>query len=98
MTKLDKKTVEHIAKLSSLKFSSKDLSIYTKKFTRVLEYVEKLNSLDVTGVEPTSHALDAKGSMLGDDVIEKFVNVDGILDNSPEMEKRFFKVPKTVDR
>lgn len=45
--------VKHIAKLANLNVSEKDAPLYEKQLSEVLNYIDRLNEVDVTGVEPT---------------------------------------------
>lgn len=97
MTKITKETVEHVAKLASLKFSPDQLSIYTQKFSHIIEYIEKLNELDTKGVEPTSHAVENFICPMRKDEAVKFNDVEGILKNAPKTHNRLVEVPKVIE-
>jgi aspartyl-tRNA(Asn)/glutamyl-tRNA(Gln) amidotransferase subunit C len=61
----------------------------------VLDYVSKLNELDVEGVEPMAHAADVT-NVLRDDEPQAGLTPDEALANAPASEPPFFKVPKVI--
>jgi len=102
MAKISADTVKKVARLANLRFSADQFKDYTKKFASVVDYVEKLNSLDTSGVEPTSHVLSGEGKIeplknTRDDNTGRFAGVDDILKNAPERAGRLIKVPKVID-
>lgn len=97
MSKITKDTVEYIARLASLKFAPEQLSVYTKKFSSVLEYVEKLNKLDTKGVKPTSHAIENISARMREDAVNKFDAADEIVKNAPQKHGRLVEVPKVIE-
>ncbi len=95
MTEINRKLIEHIANLARLRFPETDLERYTQKARHIIEYVEKLKSVDTTGIEPTAHAVDAQGFMR-DDVVTAFENRKEIMANAPGRDDDFFQVPKVL--
>ncbi len=96
--KVDKETVERVAKLARLRFAPAELERYAAKFARVVEYIEKLGELDTKGIEPTAHAVKETGhdSRLREDDRVKFKNIDDILNAAPEKDGRMVVVPKVI--
>ena len=87
--------VQHIAKLAKLTFTEAELERFTRELNKILEYVEKLNELDTSNVEPLSHTTDIHNVMRSDEV-KPSLPVDEVLANAPSREGNFFKVPKVV--
>ncbi len=87
--------VQHIAKLAKLTFTEQELQRFTKELNKILEYVEKLNELDTSDVEPLSHTTDIHNVMRSDEV-QSSLPVEKALANAPSREGNFFKVPKVV--
>ena len=52
------KDVEHIAQLAKLEFNDAEKEIFTHQMNQILEYVEQLNRLDTSNVEPLSHVIE----------------------------------------
>ena len=61
----------------------------------ILEYVDKLSQVDLSGVEPMAHALPLH-NVLRDDVVEPSLPLERVLMNAPETDGPFFKVPKVI--
>lgn len=95
MTDITEKLINHIANLARLRFPKTDLERYTHKAKHIIEYVEKLKTVDTTGIEPTAHAVEVEGFMRADE-IKPFENRDGILANAPDRDGDFYQVPKVL--
>ena len=92
---IGKDEVRHIARLAHLEFTEDELAQFTQQFNSIVEYVDRLNALDTSGVEPMSHVaggLDA----LRDDRLVPSVPRDEALAGAPESERGLFKVPKVI--
>ena len=61
----------------------------------IVTFMEQLNEVDVTGVEPIAHALPLS-NVLREDVVEASLPLDQVLQNAPETDGPFFKVPKII--
>ena len=93
---IDRKTVEHVAKLSRLKLSEADFAKYGPQLGAILDYIAKLEGLDVSGVEPLApQALTADA--MRDDAPRPSLPRDAALQNAPEKTGEFFIVPKVVE-
>jgi aspartyl-tRNA(Asn)/glutamyl-tRNA(Gln) amidotransferase subunit C len=93
--KIDLDQVSHVAKLARLGLTQPQLEKLAGQLGNILSYVEKLNEMDTTGVEPMSHALPLK-NVLRDDIVQPCLSIEQVLQNAPETEGRFFKVPKVI--
>lgn len=91
-----KKTVEKMAQLARLEFPPEYLEKFSAKVKSVLAYVEELNELDISGLAPTSHAVEG-GAHLRNDTAADYDASDEILSNAPERDGRFIQVPKVID-
>ncbi len=94
--KITKQEVEHVARLARLELSEQEKDMFTDQLSNILTYVEKLNEIDATGVEPTSHVLDIS-NVMRDDVVEKSLAQERALANAPEKAAGHFKVPKIIE-
>ena len=92
---IDSDDVRHAAKLSRLNLTDAEVAQFTNQLARVLEYVSKLNELDVTAVEPIAHALDITNVLREDEPVPG-MDVDQVLANAPAKSPPFFKVPKVL--
>lgn len=64
--KLSLEEVEKIAKLSRLELTEEEKGKFPKQMSDILEYVDKLSAVDVSGVEPMSHIVDVRNVMRED--------------------------------
>lgn len=94
-----KEDVLKIAKLAHLKFEEKELDPFTEQFQRILAYVEKLNELDTSDVEPTSHVTPHAATadvVLREDYVRTSLSREDVLANAPDRVNGMFGVPKVI--
>lgn len=94
---IDKETVRHVARLSRLEFSDKELELYSKQLESILSYISKLNEIDTKDVQPTSHALPTLKNVFRKDILKPSLSAEDVLKNAPSREGGFFKVPQIID-
>ena len=87
------KDVEHVAKLARLELTEEEKEKFTHQLGDVLAHVEKMNEVDTTGVEPMNHPIDFYNVMREDKKIYENTR-DELMQNAPDIEGEFFKVPK----
>ena len=87
------KDVEHVAKLARLELTDNEKEMFTHQLGDVLAHVEKMNEVDTTDVEPMNHPLDFSNVMRED--VKIYENTrEELMQNAPDIEGEFFKVPK----
>lgn len=91
-----RKDVEYIAALAKLKFSETELDSFTGELNQILGYMEKLNELDTTDVEPLSSPVEVS-EVLREDKRMPSVPREEALKNAPDATEEFFKVPKVIN-
>ncbi len=94
--KLNRKDVEHVALLSRLELSENELDKFTGQLDAILEYIDVLNQVDTSAVEPMAHVLEIRNVMRADEV-QPSLPREAALQNAPDAEDGFFKVPKIVE-
>ena len=87
--------VRKVAKLARLALPEQRLAELTGQLESILHYIDKLKQIDTTGVEPMAHALPVK-NVLRDDTPEPGLPLDKVLQNAPDTDGPFFKVPKVI--
>lgn len=87
------KDVEHVAKLARLELTEEEKELYTKQLGDVLKYVDQMNEVDTSNVEPMSHAIDFVNVMREDEVHYEQTKEE-LMANAPDEENGFFRVPK----
>lgn len=87
--------VAYIAGLARLSFSDDEMGTMTTELNSILHYVEKLNEIDTEGVVPLSSIHD-QTNVLRDDIEKVSIPTGLALQNAPDRQDRFFKVPKVI--
>ena len=94
--KIDKEDVEYVAHLARLDFSEEEKERFTSQLDNILMYMDKLNQVDTSGVEPMSHAITLVNAFRDDRVGESLSH--GLsLANAPEARGNCFSVPKIIE-
>jgi aspartyl-tRNA(Asn)/glutamyl-tRNA(Gln) amidotransferase subunit C len=94
--KLSKEQVEHVAKLARLAVNEEEKEAFSRQLSEILTYIDKLNELDTSKVQPTSHVLDLS-NVLRDDMIRESLSTTDVLANAPDRVNDFFRVPKIIE-
>lgn len=89
---LDKKQVEHIARLARLGLAEDEKEKFANQLSSILDYVEKLNSIDTKGVEETAQVTGIENVMRPDEIEDwGQATKDALIAAAPEKEGRFIK-------
>lgn len=88
--------VEHVASLARLSFTEEEKQRLTQQLNEILAYMEQLNSLDTSHVEPLSHVIELN-TVFREDVLTPGLTREEALLNAPAKTDRFFKVPKVIE-
>lgn len=88
--------VRNIANLARLQFTEEEEDQMAGELSRILDYVEKLNELDTSGVPPMSHVLDIH-NVFREDEVEERIDREDALKNAPDADSDYFRVPKVID-
>ena len=92
---IDKKTIEHIAKLSRLQISEAEAQEYSLQLSKALEYFEQISKIDTQGVAPLVTPTEIE-SYLREDVVETNYTAEDMTANAPARAGNLFKVPPVV--
>ena len=93
---ITKKDVEYVAKLARIGLEKGEVEHLTKQLEAILEYIEKLNKIDISKVEPTSHVLPIK-NVYREDKSKESLSVAEVMKIAVSKEKNQFKVPKVIE-
>ena len=88
-------TIEYVGILAKLELSAEVKVAAKSDMGRMLDYIDKLNELDTSGVEPMSHVFPVH-NVFREDVVENGDGHDDTLANAPSAKDDGFKVPKTI--
>jgi len=89
--------VDKLAHLAKLQFDDAEKQEIKNDLQRMIAFVEKLNELDLTGVEPMLHMSD-EVNVLREDEIKGSIGREEALKNAPLHDDKFFKVPKVIKK
>ena len=95
-TRISKEEVRQIARLARLSPSEEEIDRLTGELDSILGYFEKLNELDTTGIEPTSHAVEVNWPFREDRVLRS-LPADEVLRNAPDKGRGIFRVKKVIE-
>ena len=87
--------LRHLAKLARLAVGDAQLLKYGDQLHAILGYVQRIGEADVAGVDPMAHPLPV-ANVLRDDAAGPALPLEKVLQNAPETDGRFFKVPKII--
>ena len=93
---INRDAVKYTANLANIELSDAELDHFTGQLDKILAYVDKLNTLNVANLEPTSHALEMK-NVYREDFVKKSLPASEVIKNAPDKENNLFKVPKIID-
>jgi len=94
--KVDQATVRHIAGLARIKLTRDEAERLEAELSGILDWVEQLEEVDTSGVEPMTSVVAVTMKMRDDEVTDGGY-ADAILENAPAREDNFFVVPKVVE-
>lgn len=88
--------IEKIAHLARLAISEQDVKGYAESLSNILQFVEQMNAVGVTGVVPMAHPLDAPQRLRPDEVTE--VDQRALFQaGAPQVEAGLYLVPKVIE-
>ena len=94
---VNEQLIDELAALSRLEFSPTEKTAIAEDLRRMIRFVEKLQELDTTGVEPVLDMSDTSNSYR-EDIVQGQVSREAALQNAPSAESGFFTVPKVITK
>lgn len=94
--KITEEMVDYVSILSRLKLPQEEKERMTGELEQILVYMDVLDGLDTSGVEPMSHVFPLKNVLRSDEVVP-FGDRAELLANAPVPDEEAFLVPKTVE-
>ena len=97
-TKTDRMQIDlqHVVKLARIELSPEEEQRIGPQLSEIIQYVEKLNELDVDKIEPTAHAVQLT-NVLREDQPRPSLSQDDAMRNAPKSANGLFVVPKIVE-
>ena len=87
--------IDKLAHLARLRFDATEKSIISADLEKMIQFVEKLNELDLDGVEPLMH-MSESSNVLRDDKVQGSISREAALRNAPDNDGTYFRVPKVI--
>ena len=94
---IDKETVEKVANLARLELAEDEKQELIKDMSQILDFMDKLNEIDTTGVEPLVYMND-EVNVYREDVIKQEITTEEGLKNAPKHTDEYFLVPKVIEK
>lgn len=89
--------VNDLANLARLRFNEEEKAVIKNDLQQMIQFVDKLKELDVSGVEPLLHMSD-NINRLREDVVQGSVSREEGLKNAPKHTDEYFRVPKVINK
>ncbi len=93
---IDRDQVRKVAHLARLELTPQEEETFTTQLSSILEYFDQLSELDVSGVQPTTRAIDVS-NVVRTDNLQPFPDREALLNGAPDRDGDFFKVPKIIN-
>jgi len=93
---VDDATVRRIARLARIKISDSEVEALRSELSGILDWVEQLDEVDTTNVEPMTRVVPIELKMR-DDTVTDGEQADAVTANAPVKDKNFYVVPKVVE-
>ena len=93
---IDRQAVDHVARLARLDLKEEERERMSTELTTILGHVERIQALDLDGVEPTSHTVPLANVLRPDEVRPSLAQDDALV-NAPDKEDGRFRVPRIVE-
>lgn len=92
---IGKKEVEHVALLARLTLTEGEKKIYEKELKDVINFIDKLEELEIDNIEPTTHVINMN-NIFRKDIVQKSLPIEDVLKNAPDSEENYFIVPSIL--
>ena len=89
--------INNLAQLARLEFNDAERDEIKNDLQKMIAFIDKLNELDTTGVEPLLH-MSENINVLREDEVKGSISREDALKNAPLHDEQFFKVPKVIKK
>lgn len=93
---VSEKEVHYVANLARLQFSENEAKSLAKDMNKILGYMDLLNELDTTNVEPLEHVIEMESRLRKDEALPT-ISHEEALKNAPDADSDYFRVPKVIE-
>jgi aspartyl-tRNA(Asn)/glutamyl-tRNA(Gln) amidotransferase subunit C len=92
---IDEQTVDKVAHLARLELVADEKAEMIKDMSKILSFMDKLNEVDTTGVEPLVY-MTSEVNILREDEVKQVITTEEALQNAPEHDQSYFLVAKVI--
>ena len=100
--KITREQVIRVAELAHLELSEAELDLYSRQLDSILAYIEKLNQLDTSQVEPMAQVFSGdaaeENTSARDDLAVRSDVAEAVLSTAPDPSRPYFRVPQVLDK
>jgi aspartyl-tRNA(Asn)/glutamyl-tRNA(Gln) amidotransferase subunit C len=98
--KISREDVLKVAALANLELADAEVDAYRGQLDDILTYIDKLNEIDTSGVEPMTQVVagSADGSTLREDVVVRSDVITDVLRGAPDPAPLYFRVPRVIEK
>ena len=93
---INKDQIKYLSLLSRMNIQESEISDIEEKLTKIIDFVDQLQSIDTNGVQPMAHPLNQSQRLRADNVIEENIR-DKIQKNTKSTERGMYIVPKVIE-
>ena len=94
--KIDEKEIVKVANLARLDLADDEKAEFSKQLNDIIEYVEKINELDTSGIKPADHIVEMK-NVTREDSVAKSLDISDIEKIAPDFDKGHIVVPRIIE-
>ena len=94
---INREVISKLASLSKLNFNENEMDLISKDLSKMLDFINQLENLDTSGVEPLIH-INEEANIWREDQIDDMLSQKAALLNSPTKDGTYFKLPKVLDK
>ncbi len=88
--------IDHVALLARLKLTEDEKRIFSRQVGDIIKYINKLNEIDTSDIEPTAHVLPMRNVFRGDKIRESLPR-EKAMQNAPDKADGYYRVPKIIE-
>lgn len=94
---VSKEDVLYVAHLARLELKDEEAEHLKEDMNKILGYMDTLNELDTSDVEPLEHVIEITSTSFRKDVAEEPISHEEALKNAPDADSDYFRVPRVIE-
>ncbi len=91
-----RETIEYVSKLALLDLTNEEKEKYSKQLRDIISYFKKLNDLDTSNIEPTTHPIEGLKNIFREDIPWESLSNEEALKNAEHKKDGYFKAPRIL--